>query len=255
VTVDPLNPLKAYYERTAHRFWSADAGLVGRDAVVYPLLATGRGAALEYGCGAGSLLLHLAREDRFSRIVGVDISETVLGNVRRAVDGCPPLIGEKITLLQPQADRLPQLGDGSIDLLVSVATIEHVLDPYVVLDELHRIARDGATLVCSVPNYAYLKHRIALLRGELPRTGTDEPVCNWRQAGWDGMHLHTFTQRAFATLLTDCGWRPLEWTGWGERFGWMRGLRERFPGLLSGEIIARCTRVPRPTAGAAHGGI
>ncbi len=142
--------------------------------------------------------------------------------------------------MQPDADRLPQIADRSVDLIISVATIEHVLDPYRVLDELHRIARDDATLVCSVPNYAYLKHRIRLLFGELPRTGTDEPVASWREAGWDGMHLHTFTQSAFATLLADCGWRPLEWTGWGDRFGWLRGLRQRFPGLLSGEIIACC---------------
>jgi SAM-dependent methyltransferase len=242
MSLDSTNQLKGYYERTAHRFWSADAGLVGRDAIVYPLLAAGRGTVLEYGCGAGSLLLHLAREERFSRVVGVDISETVLDNVRHSLQGCPPQVSEKVTLLQPHVDRLPEIPDRSIDLLISVATIEHVLDPYVVLDELYRIASEGATLVCSVPNYAYLKHRVALLRGELPRTGTDEPVRNWRQAGWDGMHLHTFTQRAFATLLEDCGWLPVEWTGWGERFGWMRGLRQRFPGLLSGEIIARCVR-------------
>lgn len=243
--MDSTNHLKAYYERTAHRFWSADAGLVGRDAVVYPMLGAARGAVLEYGCGAGSLLLHLAREDRFTRVVGVDISETVLANVRRSVETCPAAVAEKVTLLQPGNDRLPQVPDGSIDLLISVATIEHVIDPYLVLDELFRIAAGGATLICSVPNYAYLKHRIALLRGELPRTGTDEPVRNWRQAGWDGMHLHTFTQRAFATLLEDCGWRPVEWTGWGERFAWMRRLRERFPGLLSGEVIARCIRARR----------
>ncbi len=242
MSADTADHLKAYYERTAHRFWSADAGLVGRDAVVYPLLAAGGGAVLEYGCGAGSLLLHLAREERFDRVLGVDISETVLGNVQRSLAQCPASVSEKIALLRPRADRLPEIPDRSIDLIISVATIEHVLDPYVVLDELFRIAKDGATLVCSVPNYAYIKHRIALLRGELPRTGTDEPVRNWREAGWDGMHLHAFTQRAFATLLEDCGWLPVEWTGWGERFGWIRGLRRRFPGLLSGEIIARCVR-------------
>ena len=197
---------------------------------------------LEYGCGAGSLLLYLAREERFSRVMGVDISETVLGNVQRSLEQCPASVSQKTALLRPRGDRLPEIGDRSIDLIVSVATIEHVLDPYVVLDELFRIAKDGATLICSVPNYAYIKHRFTLLLGELPRTGTDEPVSNWRKAGWDGMHLHTFTRSAFTALLEDCGWRPVEWTGWGDRFPWMRGLRQRFPGLLSGEIIARCTK-------------
>jgi SAM-dependent methyltransferase len=244
MSIDTSNPLKDYYERTAHRFWAADAGLVGRDAIVYPLLAGLRGTVLEYGCGAGSLLLSLAGEERFERAIGVDISEAALGKVRATLQRAPAALGQKTVLMQPDADRLPQIADRSVDLIISVATIEHVLDPYRVLDELHRIARDDATLVCSVPNYAYLKHRVRLLFGELPRTGTDEPVAAWREAGWDGMHLHTFTQSAFATLLADCGWRPLEWTGWGDRFGWLRGLRQRFPGLLSGEIIARCAKQP-----------
>jgi SAM-dependent methyltransferase len=242
MSADATNPLKAYYERTAHRFWAADGGLVGRDAVVYPLLAGLRGTVLEYGCGAGSLLLSLAGEERFQRVIGVDISEAVLGNVQRSLERCPTAVAQKTVLMRPELDRLPHVPDRSVDVIISVATIEHVLDPYVVLDELYRLARDEATLICSVPNYAYLKHRIALLFGELPRTGTDEPVTKWREAGWDGMHLHTFTRSAFATLLADCGWRPLVWTGWGDRFPWMRGLRQRFPGLLSGEIIARCAK-------------
>ncbi|MGA2399111.1 MAG: class I SAM-dependent methyltransferase [Steroidobacteraceae bacterium] len=234
--------LKAYYERTAHRFWDPGAGLVGRDAVVYPLLDGLKGSLLEYGCGAGSLLLTLAREERFTSACGVDISETVLANVAAAVARFDAGVQKKIRLIGPESDRLPGLPDRSVDVIVSVATLEHVIDPYQVLDEFHRIARDGGTLLCSVPNYGYIKHRIALLFGSLPRTGTDEPVERWREAGWDGMHLHTFTQSAFATLLEDCGWQPCVWTGWGERFGWMGRLRQWFPGLLSGEIIARCIK-------------
>ncbi len=163
--------------------------------------------------------------------------------IQNSLESCPTTLKEKLVLCQPDdTDSLPQIPDGVIDVIVCVATIEHVLNPYAVLDELYRIARLGATLVCSVPNLGYIKHRIGLLAGRLPRTGTDEPIVNWRKAGWDGMHLHAFTKSAFHELLVDCGWEPVRWTGWGTRFSWINKLRSRYPGLFSGEIIATCRK-------------
>lgn len=240
-----IDQLKQYYEDTSHRFWDPKIGMSGRDLDVYPLLKGLSGTLLEYGCGAGSLLLGLAKEDRFTKCIGVDISERALSCIAQAwAEHEPATNNDKLTLLIPVNDRLPSLPDKSIDVVISVATIEHVYNSYVVLDELHRIASDNSTLICSVPNYAYLKHRIQLLFGIQPRTGTDEPVENWRTAGWDGMHLHTFTKSSFTTLLVDCGWQPLEWTGAGERFKnlGLGVLRRRYPGLLSGELIVACKK-------------
>jgi len=72
----------------------------------------------------------------------------------------------------PQADQPPGVAGESINVPASVATVGHVINPYVALDELYQIAKADAVLICSVPNYAYLKHRIALLFGKHPRTGT-----------------------------------------------------------------------------------
>jgi len=232
--------LKDFYERDSQRFWDPAKGMVGRDEIIYPLLAGKLGTLLEFGCGAGSLLTHLSREDRFERVIGVDISETALRVIRDRMAQVYPQHAAKVSLLPSANDRLPEIATATIDVIVSVATIEHVLNPYVVLDELRRVAKPGATLICSVPNYAYLKHRITLLFGGLPRTGTDDPVSMWREVGWDGMHLHCFTKAAFDALLHDTGWAPQAWTGWGDRVPWLRGLRARYPGLLSGEIIAIC---------------
>lgn len=236
--------LKQYYEADAERFWDPRAGMTGRDLDVYPLLAGLGGTVLEYGCGSGSLLLGLAREPRFTRCIGVDISDRARDGVGRAWSDMTPGDLDKVTLLAPRNDVVPDVPDASVDVAICVATVEHVVNPYVVLDELFRIARPGASLVCSVPNYAYLKHRIVLLLGGQPRTGTDEPVEHWRQEGWDGMHLHTFTRSSFTTLLHDCGWDPVRWTGAGERFKslGLGALRRRFPGLWSGELIALCTK-------------
>lgn len=242
-----LSRLKEYYEKDAERFWDPKGGMTGRDLDVYPLLNGLSGRVVEYGCGAGSLLLGLAKEARFKECIGVDISTKALSAIRQAWSEIAGAHNAKLRLMVPQNDLLPGISDCSIDVLVCVATVEHVLDPYVVLDELYRIAKPGATLVCSVPNYAYLKHRIQILFGIQPRTGTDEPVEKWRNEGWDGMHLHTFTKSSFTVLLRDCGWEPVAWKGCGIRFNWtgLGYLRRNFPGLWSGELIAVCKKSAR----------
>lgn len=243
-----MDHLKKYYEDSAHRFWDAKQGMVGRDLHVYPFLEGLSGTVLEYGCGSGSFLLALAREDRFSSCIGVDISENALAMVRKAWAELKGSEDRKLKLFTPTNDQLHQIPDKSVDVLISLATIEHVVNPYVVLDELHRVASDNAVLICNVPNYGYIKHVFQLLFGVQPRTGTDDPVENWRKVGWDGMHLHTFTKSSLSALLKNCGWNPIRWSGWGERFKRIGFglLRRYFPGTFSGELTVLCRKVDHP---------
>ncbi len=241
-----MSTLKDFYERTSSRFWNPLEGLVGRDLQVFPLIPDNGGTMLEYGFGSGSLLFSAAKELTFSKVLGIDISEKVIKKAETKIveinqDWC-----KKFEFSLSQNERIPHIPDESVDVIVSVATIEHVLDPYVVLDELYRITRPGGTLVCSVPNYAYLKYRINLLMGNLPITGTNKPVKYWRETGWDGMHIHTFTKEAFNILLKDCGWSPERWTGWGTKLPAILKLRKKFPQLLSGELIAVCKKGNHP---------
>lgn len=241
-----MDQLITYYDKDSERFWRAESGFTGRDLDVYPLTHGLQGDLIEYGCGSGSLLLNLALEPRFTSACGVDISSQALAKIHSAWNNMSEdNIRSKIALYQPVNDTLPFLEDSFFDLLICVATLEHVLNPYLVLDELYRLARPGAVLIASVPNYAYLKHRIQLLFGVQPRTGTDEPVEKWRTEGWDGMHLHTFTRSSFNVLLNDCGWRPLLWRGAGTRFNslGLGPLRRNYPGLWSGELITVCKKL------------
>ena len=186
----------------------------------------------------------LANEDRFSKCVGVDISNSALEKIRRLIKSDEGL-GKKVELLQPENDKLNNLCTGSFDISISVATIEHVINPYIVLDELYRVTKKDGVLICSVPNYAYIKHIVSLLLGRQPKTGTNLDVKYWRNDGWDGMHLHTFTKSSFNTLLVDCGWKPIKWLGCGEKFNWtgLGYIRRNFPGRWSGELIVKCKKI------------
>ena len=76
-----LNQLKNYYEKDSDRFAAPINGMNGRDLYIYPLLDGLSGSLLEYGCGAGSLLLGLGSESRFSKVTGIDISKKALDNI------------------------------------------------------------------------------------------------------------------------------------------------------------------------------
>lgn len=235
-----MHELKEFYEQDAERFWNPREGLQGRDRTIYPLLDGLSGSVLEYGCGAGSLLLHLAREARFQSLTGVDISERALERIETAARDLG--VSAKVSLTAPARDTLPQIPSGSIDVLLSLDTIEHVLDPYVVLDELSRIGSRDSVFVISVPNYGYIKHVVKLAMGRQPITGGGEPVENWRTAGWDGWHLHTFTKQSLRALLLDCGWEPVRWTGYGDKFKLIEPLRTRYPAFWSGALTVVCRK-------------
>ena len=233
--------LKAFYENDVNRFWDPRDGMVGRDKTIYPLLADMSGRVLEYGAGSGSLLIALAVEQRFTSLTGVDISQRALDKIQaywEEMSGTENIPRTKMSVMTPVNDQLPSIPDRSFDVLLSLDTIEHVMDPYVVLDELYRIAAPGAHFVISVPNYGYIKYVVQLLLGRQPVTGGGHPVENWRTSGWDGWHLHTFTRESLNALLRDTGWEPIKWTGYRDRykrFG-LDYLSKTYPGLWSGAL-------------------
>lgn len=243
-----MSTLKEHHEHAAQRYWSPLGGLAGRDAAVYPLLAEfgGRNSTVlvEYGFGSGSLLFSLAREERFESVVGVELSQKQIERCRAELGRIDESWCKKVQFFTPDDIRVPMIADESVDVILCMSTIDVVVDLYGLLDEFFRIAKPDARLVCSAGNLAYFKHRIALLLGQLPQIGTGEPISKWRTVGWDGMRLHNFTKESLAVLLEDCGWFPTSWSGWGDKYPVLRGLRRKFPSLLSGELIVTCRKVP-----------
>ena len=176
-----------------------------------------------------------------SKIIGADSNKKNINNAQENLEiynSDYPGVLEKVSFVIPRNDLMSDIDDNSIDNVICVATLEHVMDPYILLDELFRITKKGGTLICSVPNYAYIRHRIDLLFGKLPITGTNVPVKDWRKVGWDGMHLHTFTQNAFEILLKDCGWKVNKVLGYRKKMKFLSPLTKNFPSFWSGELVA-----------------
>jgi ubiquinone/menaquinone biosynthesis C-methylase UbiE len=198
---------------------------VHRIDVVAELLRGGH-AMLDVGCGDGRLLFKCA--DRFWRHVGIDITYERLRTAQHCA-GASALAS--VSFLAVNIDRgLPFL-DATFDAVAAVAVMGFVFDPLVLLDEMHRVLRPGGQLVLEVLNLAYLPRRVQLLFGGLPR--------HTFASGWDGGHLHNFTQGALRDALAAHGFEAMHWTGSGV----LALLRRWWPSLLTGNLIVTCRRI------------
>jgi SAM-dependent methyltransferase len=103
-------------------------------------LAPGR-RVLDIACGEGYGSALLARAGARS-VVGVDIDADTVAYARRRYG---------LDFREGDAKRL-DLPDGSVDLIASFETIEHVAEPEAVLDELARLLAPGGLLLISTPN-------------------------------------------------------------------------------------------------------
>jgi SAM-dependent methyltransferase len=96
---------------------------------------------LDIACGEGYGSAALLRAGAAS-VIGIDLSEEACGHARRKY-GIDARIGS--------AECIP-LPTGSIDVIASFETIEHVESPAAFLDECLRVLAPSGTLVLSTPN-------------------------------------------------------------------------------------------------------
>ncbi len=98
-----------------------------RDAVVSALAASGARRILDLGCGPGSLLVALAKDPRYTELVGADVSARALDIAERRVNRLADRQQERITLLQTALTYADARLRG-YDAAVLMEVVEHV-DP------------------------------------------------------------------------------------------------------------------------------
>lgn len=88
-------------------------------------VACGAKRLLDLGCGSGELLARLAREPRFQRIVGIDISPQALSAARALLGLDPRMDDGRIALLEASFTQPDERLRG-FDAALLVETIEHI---------------------------------------------------------------------------------------------------------------------------------
>lgn len=113
----------------------------------YALLGDVAGqSVLDLGCGSGENSLLLAR--RGAKVIGVDISESLLALARErlAVNGCA---GAAVHFMPASAHRLP-IPDASVDVVLGIAILHH-LDLDATSREVFRVLRPGGRAIFEEP--------------------------------------------------------------------------------------------------------
>ena len=115
---------------------------------------------LDVGCGDGILMEYLVKEKKVN-IRGIEISKTKVQNC----------IAKGLTIIEGNAEEdLKQFPDKSFDYVVLSQTLQALLNPEKVINELLRI---GKQALVTIPNFGYWKIRLhLLLKGTMPVTRT-----------------------------------------------------------------------------------
>ena len=134
-----------YFDRIAHRYDDWYRTKTGRYVdrtekwLVFSMLRTKSGKALDLGCGTGNYTLELER--RGFDVIGLDASEGMLKIARSKGLNC----------IKGNAYSLP-FPDETFDLVLSVTMFEFIHEPEKVLQEVYRVLKPGGEILIGTMN-------------------------------------------------------------------------------------------------------
>ena len=146
----------------------------------------------DLGCGNGSLSHAIAT--RGHEVTGLDSSVSAIDQARQAYPSC--------RFFRASIDDLPsEIELASFDLVVSLETIEHLIDPRALLRATRRLLHPGGRLILSTPYHGYLKNLALAATGKMDDHFT---------ALWDGGHVKFFSVRTLTALVQSEGFSEIE---------------------------------------------
>ncbi|MBU8540335.1 class I SAM-dependent methyltransferase [Falsiroseomonas tokyonensis] len=147
---------------------------------------------LDVGCGAGALGATFRRRNPATRLEAVEADPALAEQAARHYD-----LVHRIDI----ESTAPPIPPGSLDALIYGDVLEHLRDPWAVLQrDAALLAEDGVLLVC-VPNVEFWGFAAQLLAGR------------WRytdQGLFDRTHLRWFSRQTMLEALREAGLQPLD---------------------------------------------
>lgn len=150
---------------------------------------------LDIGCFCGGTGRWLKRRFPGVEVIGIESSAPAAARARASYER---VIEAPIENVDFEAeDLLP----GSVDAIVAADVLEHLVNPWAVLQRLRPLLTPQGALYVSLPNVRNLNVLLRLVNGE------------WRYAGagiLDVSHLRFFTRAQAIEMLAETGWRTHE---------------------------------------------
>jgi len=141
---------------------------------------------IDLGCGNGTLLSYLKKE-RNASVKGIELTPSGVKVCRK----------KKLDVIQGRIDEHLPLKDNSFDYAICNVTIQMIMYPEILLNEMKRIDRFQ---IVSFPNFAFYRNRIQLmLRGKMPTHMLFD--YKWYNTGY----IHQLSLKDFINLVSDIG--------------------------------------------------
>jgi 2-polyprenyl-3-methyl-5-hydroxy-6-metoxy-1,4-benzoquinol methylase len=195
---------------------------------IEPLLNRTYEHALEVGCGAGATLKWLKESAKVQRTSGIEPNSEAATLARTHLD----------TLYEGTLDEhLEKIPDASIDLLLCLDVLEHLVDPWLALSQLQKKLKHSGLCIISLPNAQHYSVSFGLLRGKWEYT----------DAGLlDSTHLRFFTRNSAESLVHDAGLKiekRLSTYAWGTHDRLIDQVTlKAFNGLLTFQYLIACSQ-------------
>lgn len=125
------------------------------------------GSLLDIGCGTGLMLVEIARTNPGLKLIGIDVSESMITLGRRNISEAG--LSDVITLASRSAEDLSEFGDERFDMVTSSGCLSAWLSPEETLRQIHRIMKNGGRLLLRDWNRRTSFFRKALLLLEASR--------------------------------------------------------------------------------------
>lgn len=154
--------VRAYFDQSAENYRESHGSesqlLAYRLSIIESLLddVSERAVLLEMGCGTGVHLFSLA--SKFSKVLGTDLSPKMIAKARESLNENPHR--EKIDLIIDPAEKLDSITDDSIDVVVCVGALEHMLEKQAVFTQVFRVLKENGAFICLTPNGRYVWYRL-----------------------------------------------------------------------------------------------
>ena len=155
---------------------------------IKPLLPGKVDRVLEIGCGTGNTLAWIKQTQASKWVAGVELNENAAEKAKSTLDAVYCGNIENMSLPIP---------DGSLDLILCLDVLEHLVDPWKLMKRLHVLLKPGGSVIASIPNVRNFRVVLPLVfRGR------------WDYAP-DGLldktHLRYFTRKTALALMESAG--------------------------------------------------
>jgi 2-polyprenyl-3-methyl-5-hydroxy-6-metoxy-1,4-benzoquinol methylase len=188
--------------RTAWRWLTADAGAAierGADDGYYDrvrdellaMIEFAPRAVLDVGCGGGATDLEIKRRFPAASVVGIEAVPAAAMRARERLD----------RVIQADAESLDfgaaGLELGAFDLIIVADVLEHMYDPWHMLERLRPLIAPGGCVLASIPNVRNLWLLERIVRGSF----------EYRDEGLlDITHIRFFTLNEMRAMFADTGY-------------------------------------------------